>query len=188
MQFDIYKTEGKVLVYKRGDVCEYGELPDGKPLYETPEDGDWWEWCDARSDWRDDRRIRICEPVGTYSAPYADDLKKVAQGLMDRYREEGAELGWGELTIDHSGMSHTFRRSAAWKDEPIYYTFAQSTKWTNGEDGPLGGRALRARDNLVQLWGMADAAHELGLDIVFDAQFTIHLFGVRRMWRTSFDN
>ena len=184
-KYDVYKDGDKYLIFERGQVSEYGEIPEGKPVNVSTEE-DWWNWCDANGA-RTDDAIRLCERVGYYAAGFADDLKAKAERLLTSYIEEGREAGWGDLEIDRSGMSYTFRRSAAWKDEPIYYTFNQPLKWTNPEKGEYTGMKLRARDNLVMLWGMADAAHEIGFDIVFDAELHIHVFGVRYMWRTTFE-
>lgn len=188
MKFDVYETDdGKFLVYERGDVCECGELPDGKPLFEADSEDDWFDYCDRRSDWRQDDRIRLCKRVGYFPANYTKDLKVKAQELMDRYIAEGKECGWGDLEIDYSWATHTFRAGANWKEDETLYTFSQSMKWTNGMDGSLLSVKLRARDNLVQLWGMSKAVHELGLDLVFDKNFKIHLMGVRSMWKTTYN-
>lgn len=186
-KYDVYLKDGKALIFPRGDIDECGELPELSPLYETDESGDWWEWCDSRSNHAADS-VRVCRLIGRFNSAFANDLLAKAQKLMDRYRAEGAEIGWGELSIDHTWMNYTFRRSAAWKDEPILYTFQQALKWSNKNKNTVyDGEALRARDNLVQLWGMADAVHELGLDIVFDENLKIHLEGVKTMWRTTFE-
>lgn len=188
MKFDVYKDkDDKVLVYKQGSVSDCGELPEGKPLYESTTDGDWRDWCDARSDWKDRDRIRVCELVGTFPAKFVNDLNERAQALLDRYIAEGKEAGWGELGFNFDDVSRTYRRSANWKDEPTYYTVDQPLKWTNKKDEPITGFPLRVRDNLVRLLGMADGVYELGVSIVFDEQFKIHVFGVDEKWVTSFD-
>lgn len=186
-KYDAYVIEGgKVLVYPRGELGDCGCLPDGRPLHESTEDGDWWEWCDSRSSRADDS-IRLCRRVGKFNAAYVDDLRRRAQDLLDAYRREGAAAGWGELAIDHSGMHYTFRSSAAWKDEPILYTFDQPFKWPRYHEGDWDCAALRIRDRLVQLYGMADAAHELGLDIVFDKSFVVRVMGASFAWSATYE-
>ena len=189
-RYDAYITdEGKVLIYERGELEECGLLPDGKPVYEGESDNEdeWQEWVEAHTDWRDDKRLRVCRRRGTYNAVYAKDLEKRAQTLFDRYREEGARLGWGELFIDTGWEAYTFRASADWKNEPVRYTFDQRLTWKNAPKAYDTTEALWARDNYVRLVGMADAAHELGLDIVFDEDFKVYVFGLHAMWQAEYD-
>lgn len=191
MKFDVYISDGKARVYPRGEIVECGCLPSGEPLHVADEQGEWWDWCD-RNGGRDnalrcDDFVRVCRLVGKFNAAFVEDLRIRAQSQLDAYRSEGADAGWGDLSIDRSGMSYTFRRSAAWKDEPILYTFSQSLKWSVGHSGPWSGEALRIRDRLVQLWGMADAVHELGIDIVFGEDFRIHVEGVHSEWSASYE-
>lgn len=190
MKYDVYINGSSAKVFARGIIDDDGFLPDAKPLFECPRDSDeWFNWCEQNNLSNSDDAIRKCELVCQYNAEFVNDILEKAQGLFNRYRSEGAEAGWGELAIDFSGMSYTYRRSAAWKDEPTYYTFEQSLKWTNkkfAQDESLTGFALRARDNLVQLWGMADALYELGLSLVFDKDFKLHIFGAQKGWKTSY--
>ena len=189
-RYDAYITdERKVLVYERGELDSCGDLPDGKPVYECgSEDGDdWREWLESHTDWRDDKSVRVCRRQGTYNAVYAKDLEKNAQRLFDRYREEGARLGWGELFIDTSWTVYTYRASADWKNEPVRYTFDQRLSWKNAPKAYDTTEALWARDNYVRLVGMADAAHELGLDIVFDEDFKVYVVGLHAIWQAEYE-
>ena len=189
-RYDAYVTdEKKVVVYERGELGEYGELPDRKPVYEVESEDDegWREWIESHTDWRDDRRLRICRRTGTFDAAYAKDLEAKAQELLDRYRAEGAKLGWGELYIDTSWTVYTYRASAAWKEQPTLYTFDQRLTWKNAPGAYGDTDALWARDNYVRLVGMADAAHELGVDLVFDEGFKVRLVGLRADWKAEYE-
>lgn len=170
-QYDAYKINGEYLIFERCEVDNYGELPEDDYVHKVDDEGEVYDYCG------DD--VRIFERIGTFNAAYRDDLKKLAQNLLDVYIAQGKELGFGELIVDTSWSTHCFRRSGNWKEEKIYYTFEQSIKWTNKE----GKMPYNMRDKLVMLWGMADAAHELGLDIVYDKDFKIEVFGLRAMWK-----
>jgi hypothetical protein len=146
------------------------------------EDGNYWEWCNDHGLSKAEDAIRVCCLVKCVRGSLIDDLKERAQDLMNRYREEGRKLGWGELEIDHSGMDYTFRLSAAWKDQPIKYTFAQPLRWTRDRPAIYPNEVIRTRDLLVTLCGMSQAVHELGLDLIFDEDFRIYLAGATLEW------
>lgn len=187
-QYDAYFTdEGKVLIYERGELNECGYLPDGKPAHESDEDGDWEEWVEEHTDWRDDKRVRVCKRRATFNGAFVKDLERKAQGLLDDYRREGKELGWGELKIDTSWTVYTYRASANWKDEPVRYTFQQRLAWDNSPATFGDTDALFARDRYVKLVGMADAAYELGLNIVFDKDFKVYVVGARFAWESEYE-
>ena len=189
-KYDIYIADGKANIYPRGEVAECGDLPEGKPLQVMGEDEDWYDWCSDDCGWKNmaDDTIRVCRRVLSVNADYARDLEKAAQKIMDLYVREGKECGWGDLEIDRSGMTYTFRRSANWKDEPTLYTFGQRLSWSNQDGMDFGKQEhLWARDNLVRLHGMADAAHELGLDIVFDSDFKVHVMGASPSWEAKYE-
>ena len=197
-RYDIYIKDGTAHIYPRGEVDECGDLPGREPLKVMREDEDWFDWCieDCGGNATDDA-IRVCRLVLPVNAEYAKDLQKRAQGLMDRYIREGKEHGWGDLAIDRSGTTYTFRASANWKEDPILYTFDQRLSWSNPADIDLGKQEqlwtrdvlvkIMTRDVLVKLIGMADAAHELGLDIVFDKDFKIHVMGANATWATKYE-
>lgn len=189
-KFDVYIKDGKALIYPRADIPECADLPyNVKPLHEMNEDEDWWEWCDSQNDPHEalccNDIVRECRAVCTFPAHFKDDLLKKAQKLFDEYRKGGEFLGWGKCEIDRS-YTRSYRRSAAWKDEPTYYTFDQPLKWTDKDTNiTYTGEALRVRDNLVQLWGMSDALYELGLNLVFTKDFKLHIFGGETEWKAE---
>lgn len=182
MKYDIFIKDGMARIYQRGELPPYGELPESGVLRVMKEDGDYWEWCynNGLSDSED--AIRVCRLSKFVRGNYLEDLKETAQNLLNRYREEGEKLGWGELIIDHSGMDYTFRLSAAWKSQPIKYTFEQPLRWTKGRLDIFPAEAIRTRDLLVTLCGMSQAVHELGIDLIFDEDFRIYLAGAFLEW------
>lgn len=188
MKYDVYIDNDTAKVYPRNNDLdqETAELPKDKPLFSCPADSDdWFNWCDTHSLCTSDS-IRKCELCGYYPEFFLTDTLKKAQNLFDEYRKGGEFLGWGKLEIDLS-YSHTYRRSAAWKDEPTYYNFDQALKWTDKNANiTFEGEALRVRDKLVQLWGMSDALYELGLSLVYTNDFKLHIFGVKKGWKTQF--
>ena len=186
-RYDAYITdEGKVLVYERCSIGEYGELPDGKPVHESDKDGDWEEWIAEHADWRDEKGVRVFKRKAMLDASFVKDIEKKAQILLDAYRSRGKELGWGELSIDTSWTVYTYRASANWKDEPIRYTFDQRLKWENPPSSFADTDALFARDEYVRLVGMADAAYELGFHIVFDVDFKVYVVGTQFAWQAEY--
>jgi hypothetical protein len=187
MKYDIYIKDGEVRIYQRGELPPYGELPERGVLCVMKEDGDYWEWCYNNGLTEAEDAIRVCRLVKCVRGSFLEDLKERAQNLMNRYREEGRELGWGELEIDRSGTKYTFRSSAAWKDEPIRYTFAQPLRWTEEPLSIYSDAVLRTRDLLVTLCGMSQAVHELGLDLVFDSDFRIYLAGAYLEWHGDYE-
>ena len=187
-KYDVYIKDGKALVYPRGEVDKYGCLPDTKPLREMQEDEEWYDWCMEDCDWKaEDDTVRVCRLSLSIRAEFAKDLRDVAQRLLDSYRNLGKELGWGNLAIDTSWTVYTFRASANWKDEPVRYTFDQRLKWENPPSSFADTAALFARDEYVKLVGMADAVHELGLDLVFDSEFKIYVMGASATWATGYE-
>lgn len=187
-RYDAYITDDrKVLVYERGELGECGELPDGKPVHESHEDGDWEEWLEEHTDWRDDRRVRVCRRKATTNAAYLKDLETKAQKLLDEYREEGERLGWGELYIDTSWTSYTYRASANWKEEPTRYTFEQKLSWKNPPKDYADTDALWNRDRYLRLLGMSDAVYEMGMNLVFDKDLKIYVVGASRTWITEYE-
>ena len=187
-KYDVYIKDGKALVYQRGDVDEYGCLPDTKPLREMQEDEEWYDWCMEDCGWKaEDDTVRVCRLSLSICAEFAKDLLDKAQRLLDAYRSRGKALGWGNLAIDKSWTVHTFRSSANWKEEPVRYTFDQRLKWENPPSSFADTEALFTRDKYVMLVGMADAVHELGLDIVFDSEFKIYVMGARETWATKYE-
>ena len=188
-QYDVYVTdEGKGLVYGRGEIPEYGCLPDRKPVYKSETEDEWREWLSGHADWRDGKGVRVCRRRGTFDAAFAKDLEAKAQALLDGYRKRGAGLGWGGLRIDKSWTIHTYRASADWKNEPTRYTFDQRLAWENPPESWLDTDALYARDEYVRLVGMADAAHELGLDLVFDENFKVSVVGMNATWEAEYES
>ena len=192
-KYDVYETgdilNQKFFVYARGEMPDYGELPEGTPLYTAEGEYEWRDWCDKHVGRYEDDSIRVIKSVCTVPTAYLADLKRKAQESFDRYRLRGKECGWGELTIDKSWTIHTFRVSADWKNMPTLYTFEQSLKWSNGDGKNFNDTdQLWARDEYVRLVGMADAAHELGFDIVFTEDFKIEVEGVRKTWYGEYDN
>lgn len=185
MKFDIYKIKGECLVYERGGICEDGFLPECDPLYKSSNFDDCFEWCKIRVNWHVELKgIRVCESVGTYKADFAEDLKNLVQMKLDQLREEGESMGFGKLEIDHSGIYYTFRANADWKNESIKYTFNQPLKWTNSVQSEMQ-KFVAVR--MAELRGMSMAAHELGIGIVFDDDFKVHIYGVRKMWETHYE-
>lgn len=182
MKYDIFIKDGRARIYQRGELPPYGELPERGVLCDLHEDSDYWEWCNDNGLSEEEDAIRVCRLVKCVRGSFLDDLKEKAQDLMNRYREEGRKLGWGELEIDHSGMDYTFRSSAAWKDEPIRYTFQQPLRWTRDRPAIYPDEVIRTRDLLVTLCGMSQAIHELGLELVFDSDFRIYLAGAYLEW------
>ena len=182
MKYDIFIKDGRAKIYKRGNLPPYGELPESGLLCDMCEDSDWVDWCyeNGLSDVED--AIRVCRLVKCVRGNFLEDLKEKAQNLMNRYREEGRKLGWGELEIDHSGIDYTFRLSAAWKDQPIKYTFDQPLRWTKWCEPIYTDEVIRTRDLFVTLCGMSRAVHELGIDLIFDKEFNIHLAGAFLEW------
>lgn len=176
-------------IFERGEIAECGLMPsDRKPLREfAANSGEWEDWLEENTDWRDDSAKRILRRLCIFSASFATDLRKRAQKLLDDYRAEGARLGWGELYIDTSWTAHTYRASAAWKEQPTLYTFDQRLTWTKPPEGYGDTDALWARDSYVRLVGMADAAHELGMELVFDKDFKVSLMGAYAEWRVTED-
>lgn len=189
-KYDVYETDdGKFLVYERGEVPDYGEMPEGTPLYTAETMDEWHDWCDEHVGQYEDDSIRVMKSVCTVPAAYLADLKRKAQETLDRYRQRGKECGWGELTIDKSWTIHIFRVSADWKNMPTLYTFDQRLKWSNSDGRNFNDTDhLWARDEYVRLVGMADAAHELGFDIVFTEDFKIEVEGVWKTWHGEYDN
>lgn len=191
MKYDCYIDEGTNVaqIFERGEIAECGLMPtDRKPLREFAADsGKWEEWLDENTDWRDDSAKRILRRRCEFSASFATDLCNKAQKLFDDYRAHGAILGWGQLTIDTSWTTYTYRASANWKNEPTRYTFDQRLKWDNPPEDYRETDALWARDKFVVLVGMADAAHELGMKLVFDKDFKISLMGAYAEWRVTED-
>lgn len=186
-RYDAYITDDrKVLVYERGELGKYGELPDGKPVYESQEDEEWMAWLEDHTDWRDDKSVRVCRRKATFNAAFLKDLEERAQKLLDGYREEGERLGWGKLSIDTSWTVYTYRASANWKDEPTRYTFQQRLKWTKAPESFGDTDALWARDGYVRLVGMADAVYELGMNLVFDEDFKVYVVGTSKIWGTEY--
>lgn len=188
MKYDIFIKDGRAKIYERGELPPNGELPERGLLCDLCADSDYWEWCYDNGLSDADDAVRVCKLVKCVSGSFLDDLKEKAQNLMNRYREEGRKLGWGELEIDHSGMDYTFRSSAAWKDEPVRYTFSQPLRWTSDRPAIYPEEVIRTRDLLVTLCGMSIAAHELGLDLVFDSEFRIHLSGACLEWHGEIEN
>ena len=188
-KIDVYITaEGKVRVYERGKIPECGELPEGNPLYTTDNEDGWRDWYDENVGEYEDDSIRILKSVCTVPTEYVEDLKCKAQEAFDRYRNRGKECGWGDLIIDTSWTAHTFRASAAWKEMPTLYTFDQTLKWSNSEALDFNDTDhLWARDEYVRLVGMADAAHELGFDLVFTKDFKVRVYGVHGTWNAEYD-
>ena len=188
-KYDVYFKDGTASIYPRGEIAECGDLPDGKPLKVMDEDGEWYDWCMEDCGGRmDDDSVRICRLRLSIDAAFARDLEKKAQEVMDRYIREGKAHGWGDLEIVHIGMNYIYRNSANWKNEPIRYTLNQGLKWTNGGLLDTSNRNhMWTRDNLVLLHGMADAAHELGLEITFDSDFNIHVMGAFAEWQPKFE-
>jgi len=186
-RYDAYVTdEGRVLVYERGELGEYGYLPDGRPVHESDKDGDWEEWLEEHTDWRDESRIRVCRRKAALDASFVKDLEAKAQGLLDDYRSRGRELGWGELSIDTGWTVHTYRASADWKNQPVRYTFDQRLAWGNPPESYADTDALYARDAYVRLVGMADAAYELGISLVFDKDFKVYAVGASFTWEAEY--
>ena len=188
-KYDIYMKDGTARIYPRGEIAECGDLPDGKPLRVMEEADDWYDWCVENSDGcMDYDVVRVFRLRLSIDAAFARDLEKKAQEVMDRYIREGKALGWGELEIDRSGMTYTYRASANWKEDPIRYTFDQPLKWTNGDRIDTGNvDHCWTRDHLVRLHGMADAAYELGLTITFDSYLKIHVMGAFAEWQQKYE-
>ena len=187
-RYDVYFTDdGSVLIYERGDLGTCGMLPDYEPVHKTSSDGDWEDWLDEHTDWRDEKRVRVCHKRVMVNASFIKDLVTKAQMLFDRYREEGARLGWGELSIDTGWTIHTYRGSADWKNEPVRYTFDQRLAWSNLPKSFDSTEALWARDNFVRLVGMSDAAYELGFHLVFDKDFKVYAVGLETTWETEYE-
>lgn len=187
-RYDVYITDSrKALVYERGEISECGDLPYSPRVYESDQDGDWEEWVEEHTDWRDNERVRVCRRKAMLNAGYVKDLEAKAQGLLDDYRAAGSRLGWGRLDIDTSWVCHTYRASADWKNEPTRYTFDQRLAWENPPKDYADTDALFARDLYVRLIGMADAAYELGLSLVFDKDFKVSVCGVRAKWEVEND-
>lgn len=182
MKYDIFIKDGLARIYQRGELPPYGDLPERGVLCVMNEDSDWTDWCYENGLSDDEDSIRVCRLGKCVRGNFLEDLKEKAQNLLNRYRDEGEKLGWGELVIDHSGVDYTFRLSAAWKDQPIKYTFDQPLRWTKGRDTIYNDSFLRTRDLLVTLCGMSRAVHELGLDLIFDEDFKIYLAGAFLEW------
>ena len=182
MKYDIFIKDGMARIYQRGELPPYGELPERGVLCVMKEDGDYWEWCNDNGLSEAEDAIRVCRLVKCVRGSFLDDLKERAQNLMNRYREEGRKLGWGELEIDRSGMEYTFRSSANWKDEPIRYTFSQPLRWTEERPPIYSDTVLRIRDLYARLIGMSEAVHELGVDLIFNDDFRIYLAGAFLEW------
>lgn len=187
MKYDIYVTEGKVKVYHQAYIPPCGEIPDKIPLFVCDTVEDAWDWCDQhKMDYGHDA-FRVNRLGHSVSLEYINDLKTKAQERLDRYRKEGKSLGWGELEIDHNGMNYTYRSSAAWKDEPIRYTFEQPLKWSK-KSRDVSDDGLRVSDTLLVLWGMSVAVYELGLSLVFDKDFKVHVMGTSPRWISKYEN
>ena len=184
MNYDIYLTGGEARIYKRGEVDPDGFLPEAEPVkvMKADDDDDWHDWCESNGGGYD--TCRVFREVAFCDAAYIDDLRKKAQNLMDDYIARGKEAGWGNLEIDHSWVIHTYRSSAAWKEEPTFYTMEQLLKWTDkNTDG-----VSEVFYNYLRLQGMASAVYELGMHIVFDKDFKIQVKGARCIWkRKDFD-
>lgn len=175
-------------IFERGDIEECGLMPcDRKPVFECEAtSSDWSEWLDDNTDWRDDNARRILRRRISIPARFVSDLEKLAQSIMDDWREAGKACGWGELHIDRRYTTYTYRASADWKNEPTLYTFDNVFTWdgiqdmTNAED-------RRARRLHTRLAGMADAVHELGMTLVFDSDFKVRIMGAFAEWHAVED-
>ena len=187
--YDVYIVGDKAYIYERGTVDSTGELPKTDPIHVMNEDEDWYVWCIENGAGAMDRdSVRVCRKTVTIPYSYIQDLCKVAQDLFDQYRKEGKCLGWGDLEIDKSGIIHTLRQSAAWKDEPTLYTIFQPIKW-NGNRPNLSEMSCRehtVENFIIKLHGMADAIWELGFNLVFDDDFKFQIKGAFGLWNTEF--
>lgn len=187
MKYDVYETEDTVKVYKQGLIPANGEIPVSPLLHECNTVDEAWDWCDENGMDIDKGTFRVNRLCSNVSIRHIADLRNKAQERLDRYRAEGRIRGWGELEIDHSGTHYTFRSSAAWKDEPIRYTFEQPLKWTDKKHEDETADAIRINNYLHVLWGMSLAVYELGFCLVFDEDFKVHVMGVDPTWESKFD-